>query len=111
MSIKLRVESAECRMKNQRRKTEKEIGNWQSGEGDARRARFGSISRAGLQLVHGDQFERGFGELCFHFGQDVLDGQTIFLPEVFDVGGVLDELIGPANLHDGSGNSFFVEEL
>src|SRR6266853_6102475 len=67
--------------------------------------------RSRLQFRHSEQLQWRIRELRFDLGEKVFHSQTVFPAQVLDIGSVLDELIGPADLHDGSGNSYFVVQL
>ena len=51
------------------------------------------------------------GELSFDLRGDLRGGEAVFLAQILDGAGVLDELVGPADAHDRRGDVLFVEQF
>ena len=47
----------------------------------------------------------------FHLLDEALDRESVPLSEVINAGGVLDELVGPADAHDGCRDILFAEQF
>src|SRR5258705_11815565 len=68
-------------------------------------------SSAGRNAFQGRPVDHGRTKFGAHLFNNVRDGKTVFFAKTVDIGGVLDELVGPTNADHGGGNVFVREKL